>query len=137
MMVLVTADVLMRRLLSMPIRGSFEVSTSLLVVMVFCAVAYVMTIQGHVVVDVFTNKYPKSFQRPLSVIALFLSLIIVVLMCWGSILSGLDNYSVGEASVLLKIPVAPFLFIVAFGCALLALVLLIQLIRVFVRVKED
>lgn len=137
MMVLVTVDVLMRRLLSMPIRGSFEVSTSLLVVMVFCAVAYVMTIQGHVVVDVFTNKYPKSFQRPLSAIALFLSMIIVALMCWGSIILGLDQYSVGERSVLLKIPVAPFVFVVAFGCALLFLVILIQFIRIFAPVKKD
>ena len=136
-MVLVTVDVLMRRLLDMPIRGSFEVSTSLLVVMVFCAVAWVMVVRGHVEVDVFTRKYPEKFQRPLSAIALFLSLIIVVLICWGSILLGLEQYRVGEASVLLKIPVAPFVFVVAFGSALLALVTLIQFIRVFARVKED
>jgi TRAP-type C4-dicarboxylate transport system permease small subunit len=121
----------------MEIRGTFEVCTSLLVVTVFCAVAWVMVMRGHVEVDVFTRKYPAKFQRPLSVIALFLSLIIVVLICWGSIILGLDQMRVGEASVLLKIPVAPFVFVIAFGSALLALVIIIQFIRIFARVKED
>lgn len=137
MMTLTTVDVLMRRLANMPIKGSFEVATSLLVVMVFCSVAYVMTVNGHVVVDVFTNKYPKIFQKPLSAIALVLSMLIVALISWGSVRLGMDQYSVGEASVLLSIPVAPFVFVVAFGSALLFLVILVQFIRVFVPVKES
>ena len=136
-MVLVTVDVLMRRLLDMPIRGSFEISTYLLVIIVFCAIACVMTVQGHVVVDVFTSRYPQRFQRALSVIALFLSLIIVGLICWGSIQLGLSQLRVGESSVLLKIPAAPFIFVLAFGSALLFLVIIIQFIRIFARVRED
>ena len=135
-MVLVTVDVLMRRLLDMPIRGSFEISTLLLIIMVFCSVAYVMTIKGHVVVDVFTNRYPQRFQGALSVIALFLSLIIVGLMCWGGILYGLEQQEVGETSALLGIPVAPFVFVIGLGCGLFFLVIIIQFIRIFAKVKE-
>jgi TRAP-type C4-dicarboxylate transport system permease small subunit len=135
-MMVVTTDVLMRRLLDITIKGSFEISTSLLVVMVFCAVAWVMVVHGHVEVDVFTRRYPKSFQKPLSAIALFLSFIIVALMCWGSIILGLQQLKIGESSVLLKIPVAPFVFTVAVGSALLCLVILIQFIRVFIGGEE-
>jgi len=136
-MLLTTVDILMRRFLDMTVKGCFEVCDYLLVVVVFCAVAYVMTVKGHVVVDVFTSRYPQRFQRALSVIALFLSLIIVGLICWGSIQLGLSQLRVGEASVLLKIPAAPFIFVLAFGSALLFLVIIIQFIRIFARVRED
>ena len=136
-MVLTSADVMVRRFLDTTIKGCFEITTSLLIVIIFCAVAYVMTVHGHVIVDVFTNKYPRSFQRPLSVIALLLSMIAVALICWGSIKLGLEQHRVGEASVLLSIPVAPFVFVIAFGSALLFLVIIIQFIRIFARVKED
>jgi TRAP-type C4-dicarboxylate transport system permease small subunit len=135
-MVLTSVDVLMRRLLDMPIRGSFEISESLLVVTIFCSVAYVMVLRGHIVVDVFTSKYPRRYRKSLSVIALFLSLIIVGLICWGSILLGLEQYRVGEASVLLHLPEAAFVFVVAFGSALLFLVILIQFIGIFVGGEE-
>jgi TRAP-type C4-dicarboxylate transport system permease small subunit len=136
-MLVTSVDVLMRRLLDMPIRGSFEICEQLLVVVVFCSVAYVMTVNGHVIVDVFTNRYPQKTQRPLAVIALLLSLIVVAMICWGSMLLGLEQYRVGEASVLLHLPEAAFVFVVAFGSALFFLVIIIQFIRIFARVKED
>lgn len=135
-MLLVTVDVLMRRFLNMPILGSFEISTSLLVVIVFCCVAWVMTERGHIVVDIITSKYPPRLSAVMSSFALFCSMIVVGLICWGSIRFGLEQYRVGEASVLLKIPVAPFIFVLAFGSALLTLVILIQFIDSLGRSKE-
>lgn len=136
-MVLTTVDVLMRRLFDLPIKGSFELSDYLLIVVVFCSVAYVMTVKGHIVVDVFTNKYPQRFSGALSFIALILSLIMVGLICWGSIRYGLQQMSVGEASPLLGIPAAPFIFVIAFGSALFFLVIIIQFIRIFAKARED
>lgn len=136
-MVLVTVDVLMRRFLNMPITGSFEISCALLVVIIFCCVAWVMTIRGHIVVDIFSHRYPERLGDIIGRIALFLSMIVVGLICWGSILFGLEQYRVGEASVLLRLPVAPFVFVLAFGSALLALVLLVQFINSFIGSKGD
>ena len=136
-MVLTTVDVLMRRLFDFPIKGSFELSDYLLVVVVFCSVAYVMTVKGHIIVDVFTNKYPQRFSSALSFISLILSLIMVGLIGWGSFRYGLQQLAVGEASPLLGIPAAPFIFVIAFGSALFLLVIIIQFIRIFAKVKED
>jgi TRAP-type C4-dicarboxylate transport system permease small subunit len=135
-MLLVTVDVLMRRFLNMPITGSFEISTSLLVIIVFCCVAWVMTERGHIVVDIITSKYPQRIGEVMSSFALFCSMIIVGLICWGSIRFGLQQYRVGEASVLLHIPMYPFIFALAFGSALLTLVILIQFINSFGWSKE-
>jgi TRAP-type C4-dicarboxylate transport system permease small subunit len=136
-MTLTTVDILVRRLLDTEIKGTFEICDYLLVVTVFCSVAYVMTVKGHVVVDVFTSKYPQRLYRVISVIALFLSLIMVGLICWGSIRYGLNQLAVGEASPLLNIPAAPFVFVIALGSALFFLVIIIQLIRIFAKVRED
>jgi TRAP-type C4-dicarboxylate transport system permease small subunit len=136
-MLLVTVDVLMRRFLNMPITGSFEISCSLLVVIVFCCVAWVMTERGHIVVDIISGKYPRRLGAVMSSFALFCSMIVVGLICWGSIRFGLEQYRVGEASVLLRLPVAPFVFVLAFGSALLAVVILIQFINSLSGSRED
>jgi TRAP-type C4-dicarboxylate transport system permease small subunit len=46
MMLIVTADVFMRRALNQPIFGAYEVGKVFLVIVVFCGVAYVMSVKG-------------------------------------------------------------------------------------------
>ncbi len=129
MMFLVTADVLGRRFFAAPILGSTEISQRLLAIIIFCAVAWVMTIKGHVEVDIFFRFYPRRLQAVVYSIALFFSLIIVGAISWGSTLNGLNKLQVGETSVLLKLPMAPFIFVVAFGAAVLFFVILVQFIQ--------
>ena len=118
----------MRRALNSPIFGSYEIGKVLLVIVVFCGVAYVMTVKGHVVVDTLSRLYPKRLQTVVSGIAYFLSLVIVALISWQSALYGLEMLRLGETSVLLRILVSPFILIVAFGSAVLFLVILVQFI---------
>ena len=137
MMFLVTADIFMRRALNQPIFGAYEVGKVLLVIVVFCGVAYVMSVKGHVVVDTLVRLYPRRLQRVVTAIAYLLSLIIVALISWQSAIYGMDMVRVGETSVLLRILVAPFIFIVAFGSAVLFLVILVQFIYILAGVDED
>lgn len=137
MMLIVTADVFMRRALNQPIFGAYEVGKVFLVIVVFCGVAYVMSVKGHVVVDTLVRLYPKKLQTIVSGIAYFLSLIIVALISWQSTVYGLDMVRVGETTVLLRILVSPFIFVVAFGSAVLFLVILVQFIYILAGVDED
>lgn len=137
MMLIVTADVFMRRALNQPIFGAYEVSKVLLVIVVFCGVAYVMSVRGHVVVDTLARLYPRKLHTVVNGIAYFLSLSIVALISWQSVVYGLEMVRVGETSVLLRILVSPFIFIVAFGSAILFLVILVQFIYILAGVDED
>jgi TRAP-type C4-dicarboxylate transport system permease small subunit len=137
MMFLVTVDVFMRRALNQPIFGAYEIGKVLLVMVVFCGVAYVMTVKGHVVVDTLARLYPKKLQMAVAGIAHFFSLIIVALISWQSAVYGLEMLRVGERSVLLRILVSPFIFVVAFGSAVLFLVILVQFIYILAGVSED
>ena len=136
MMLLVTVDVFMRRALNQPIFGAYEIGKVLLVIVVFCGVAYVMSVKGHVMVDTLVRLYPKKLQIAVARIAYFLSLIIVALISWQSAVYGLDMVRVGETTVLLRILVSPFIFVVAFGSAVLFLVILVQFIYTLAGVGE-
>lgn len=136
-MVLVTADVLMRRFLNMPIKGGYEIASTLLAVLVSCCIAWVMTQKGHIVVDLITRRYPQRLRGVIRGSALLLSLIIVGIIAWGCVLFGLQEFRIGTKSILIGIPLAPFIFILAFGCAILFLVILVQSISILIRLKED
>ena len=137
MMFLVTVDVFMRRVLNAPILGSYEIGKVLLVMVVFFGVAYVMSVKGHVAVDTLVRLYPRRLQKVVSGIAHFLSLAIVALISWQSTVYGLEMLRAGETSVLLRIIVSPFIFFVAFGSAVLFLVILVQFIYTLAGVEED
>ena len=137
MMFLVTIDVFMRRALNNPILGSYEVGKILLVIVVFFSVAWVMAVRGHVFVDSLTRLYPPKLKKISAVLANFLSLLIVALICWQSFVYGVDMVRVGETSVLLRILVGPFILIVAFGSALFFLVILVQFVYTLAGVELD
>ena len=137
MMLLVTTDIFMRRVLDQPIFGAYEIGKILLVIIVFCGVAYVMSVRGHVAVDTLVRLYPRRLKIVVSGIAYLLSLIIVALISWQSTVYGLDMVQVGETTILLRIFVAPFIFVVAFGSAILFLVILVQFIYILAGVDED
>jgi len=104
----------------------------LLTMVIFFSVAYVMSIKGHVVVDTLTRLYPRKLQIAVSLIALLLSMLIIAIISWQTALYGLEALQVGERSVLLRIPVSPFIFVVAFGSAVLFLVILAQFLSIIV-----
>ncbi|MFC1846276.1 TRAP transporter small permease subunit [Chloroflexota bacterium] len=137
MMFLVVADVFMRRFLNMPILGSNEIQRILLTMVIFFSVAYVMSIKGHVVVDTVTRLYSKKLQVIASAIALFFSMLIIAAISWQTFLYGMEALDIGERSVLLRIPTSPFIFVVAFGSALLFLVILAQFLSVIVGKKNE
>jgi hypothetical protein len=53
-------------------------------------------------------------------------MIILALIFWQSLRYGVSMLQAGERLVLLKIPISPFIFVVAFGFAIFFLVALVQ-----------
>jgi len=137
MMLMVTADVFMRRFFNAPISGAYEIVRILLIIVVFCAVAYVISVKGHVIVDSVTRLYPRKLKLAVTGIAQILSMAVLGLLCWQTTVYGMAMMRVGENMILLKIPVAPFVFIVAFGCALFLLVILVQFVFTLAGVSDE
>lgn len=135
MMLLVTSDVTLRRAFNSPIFGSYELGQFMLTVIIYTAVAYVMSRRGHIVVNTLTIYFPRRLYSVVTGIAYFLSLILLAVIFWGSINYGLAEFKVGDTSMLLGIPIAPFIFILAYGIVLTFFATLFHLIYILAGVE--
>jgi len=137
MMLIISADVFMRRVFNSPIFGTYDIIKVLLVFIVFCAVAYVMVIKEHIIVNTLTRLYPEMFKKIVSVITHFLNMIILAIIFWQTLSYGIAMLKAGEKLVLLKIPISPFIFLVALGYAIFFLVVLVQFTFALTGVEDN
>jgi TRAP-type transport system small permease protein len=130
MMLLVTIDVILRSVANQPILGTmvYESIGFMMVVLVFFALAYCQIQKGHVNIDMIIVHLSKKAQKVINSIMLLMSTAFFALLAWQSYLRAFDLIKSKTISTALSVPVYPFLFLVAFGSALLFLVLLINFV---------
>ena len=121
LMLLTTADVAGRYLFNAPILGVFEITEFMMVCLVFCALAYTQRKKGHVAVDIFVDQIPPKSRRWVDILNYLISFLVLLLMTWKSLERGFEVMANNETSGTLQIPVYPFVFVVAVGCAALSL----------------
>jgi TRAP-type C4-dicarboxylate transport system permease small subunit len=119
LMALATGNVVLR-IFEVPFRGTYEIVSFLGAITVASALAYTQKRRDHIVVDVLAEKFPPPLLRFVTiasdaVVALFFSVVSCKMAAWGwKIMQS------GELSETLKVPYHPYIFAVAFCCALLA-----------------
>jgi TRAP-type C4-dicarboxylate transport system permease small subunit len=126
---LVVVDVILRRLFNSPLSWTYEVIEVTLTVVVFFTLAYCAVQRGHISIDVLTSRLPPKSRAIVDVFGCFLGIVLFGFMAWCSIRSGIGELASHRVTGLLHIPIYPFIFVVAFGSILLALVLVAQLIH--------
>ena len=134
MMFLMVVDVFLRRVFNEPLTGSFEVVQLMQVTLVYLGVAYTTVKKAHISIDLITSHLSDRTSALLESIVLFLSLGFFALITWRNILRAEELWTGKATSVLLSIPLFPFYYMLAFGCGLLCLVLLVQLVETASRV---
>lgn len=133
MVALTVVDVVLRRIFNRPLSASLELTEIMLVVVVFTSVAYCGMKKSHVSIDAVASRLPSKVQKVLHCIVDFLSVLLFITMGWGSIVLALDKLETQSVTGILPIPVYPFVFWVAFGSLLLAVVLLLQFFNSVLR----
>jgi TRAP-type transport system small permease protein len=129
MMVLTTVDVAGRYFFNKPVRGAFDATGLIGLVIVVAALANAQTLRSHIAVDFITRKLnPKAASSILSLVY-FISFILFALIAWQAILYGYSLQKVNETSLTVKIPLAPFVYAISVGCITLCLVLIIDFMR--------
>ena len=119
-----TLDVVLRFLFNKPFSGSLEFTEFAMATIVFLAIPYCGWTGGHITVDLFEKwlDRPSLFWLPafiaLAGAALF------ALIAWQVLVE--TTATLNQRSNMLRWPHFPFRYTVAFGCAVFALVLLIQ-----------
>ncbi len=119
-----------------PIGGAVELVEMSGAVLLGLGVAYTAIMKGHIMVGVLVERFSPRVQGLVelivSIIALFFSYILARELLFYAYDRMLAGYETGH----LKIPIAPSIYLVAFGFIMLALVLLLDLIKAIIVVAK-
>jgi len=118
------------RFLWVPLRGTFELMGFFGAVITAFALAGAWVNGSHIAVDVLIHRYPKKLQSAAAVISNGLSMVFFGVAAWQITRWATTIRQTGEVTETLRIIYYPFIYAVAVGCAVLALVLLTATIKV-------
>jgi TRAP-type C4-dicarboxylate transport system permease small subunit len=132
MMLLVVGNILLR-IVWKPILGTYDLAGFIGAIIVAFAIAYCSLQKGHIQVEFLMERFSGRVQGIIGSVTGILSLGIFSLATWQCIVLANDMRRTGEVSMSAHISFYPYIYGVAFGCALLCLVILIDLIKSVVK----
>ena len=119
---LVCADVIGRVVFNSPVKGTPEIVSFSIVIILWLQAAYAIRSGGMIWVDAVHVHLPAPVQRALEVLGALLGIAFFALVCWGSVDPALyawrSNEYEGEGA--LRVPVWPARFLVVAGSFLAA-----------------
>ena len=126
MMLLTASDVTLRYVFNKPIVGSFDLTEYMMAIVVAFSLAYCAVMKGHVRVELVVSRFSERAQAIIDTITGLLGLGLFSLITWQCCVYIKVLFASKLASSVLLIPAFPFVGVVAFGSALLTLVLLVD-----------
>lgn len=138
MLVLVVANVIGRYMFNAPITGAFEITESLLVVIIMLGLALTQYYDGHIRVTILTRRMPKRWARLAKIATLFLGAVFFAWCAYASWKFALESYSFKEQEWgTITFPLYPFKFVVFLGVVLLAVQFFLDTINEIAGKRED
>ena len=136
MLALITSDIIGNKVFKSPVPGAIEFVGFLGVIVIACAIAYTQVINGHIEVEFLVRRLSKKAQSIVTCIVSILGIALFIVLAWRSVDYGLKLQASGEVSMTQEIPFYPFVHVIALCCVMVALVLLVQLMKNIVRMKD-
>ncbi len=110
-----TADVILRDTITLPIKGTFELTQHAMVIAVFCAYGITQVKESHIIVDVIATHLPRRPRAVLDAVLLFLALVFFVTAAWIGYEQTLVMMRRGAFSDVLAVDRRPFQGMVVIG----------------------
>jgi len=126
LMLLVTADVCGRYFFNNPIMGASELASFMMIVVVFPALAWAAITGKHVKVDLLVSRFPPRVQAILDSITMLAALGTYIVITWRSVL---ESMAVHNVTSLLRLPHAPFYWIMTVGLVVFCLTIVVLVIK--------
>jgi TRAP-type C4-dicarboxylate transport system permease small subunit len=128
MMLLTFADVVGRYLLNRPVRGAFEVTELLLLVLIFAGLPLVSHADEHVTMDFIDRILPSRTRAAWVRVMHAVCAAIMFFLTWQVWLKANRIASYGDTTDVLRIAIGPFVYFMA---AMIALTGLVHVYKVF------
>jgi TRAP-type C4-dicarboxylate transport system permease small subunit len=129
MMALTFFDVVARYLFNRPIRGGFELTELVLLVLIFAGLPLVSHGDEHVTMDFIDRMLPARAVAILIRVVHALVAALFFFLTWQMILKANRIAGYGDTTDVLRIPVGPFVYFMA---AMIGLTALVHVFKVFV-----
>jgi len=129
-MFLTVLDVILRSF-RRPIVGTYELVAFSGAIVVGFAIPLTSWLRGHIYVDFFTGKLPKTARSVFNLITRCMGIGLFLLIGWNLIKVGIDLQQSGEVSLTLQLPFYPVAYGVAVSCFVQCLVLLADIAKIF------
>lgn len=125
MMLMTVIDVLLRYFFGRPIIGGTEISSAMMVCVVFLGIAWCALKGEHITVDIIASRLSKRARVILDSIDHMVTLVLGLLIATQSFSQAMFAREMELKSLMLGIPRYPFLIIAAFGFLLLSIATII------------
>jgi TRAP-type C4-dicarboxylate transport system permease small subunit len=129
MMLLTFVDVVARYLFNFPLRGGFEVTELMLLVLIFAGLPLVSHADEHVTMDFIDRVLPPAARRFVVRVVHLLCAALMFFLTWQMGIKAGRIMGAGDYTDVVKIPVGPFVYFMA---GMIALTGLVHLYKVFV-----
>ena len=113
MMVLTVVDVVGRYILNRPVRGAFEVTELMLVVLIFAGLPLVSHADEHAVMDFIDRLLGPPGRRALARVVQGICAALMFLLAWLVWLKANRIWAYRDATDVLRIPYGPFVYFMA------------------------
>ena len=128
-MLIVTLNVILRKIFNSPLLGTYEWVGILTAVMISLGLAYCAIVGGHIAIDFIVNKMKPGIQRIVAIICGGLACLVM-----GGVAVSMFQYAnklalAGEVSPTTKIPFYLFVYIVGVGFVVLLAVLMLDVVK--------
>ena len=135
MMCLVFFNVILR-LVWRPVLGTYEFTALLASITISFGLAHCAAQKGHVAISLFSDKFPRRVQGICEAIVGAIGTCLFSVLAWQSVIyAGVIRRS-GEVSFTTEVPFWPFIFGIAFGFLMLAIVNFIDFLNSFKKVAK-
>jgi TRAP-type C4-dicarboxylate transport system permease small subunit len=134
-MVLLTCANIFFRIVWGPIKGTYELMGLFGAVVTAFALGHTQITRGHVAVDVLVNRFSQKSKRFIGMFNSVVCCAFFLLAGWQMGVKAETLRKTGELTETLRIIYYPFTYAAAFGCIVLSLVLLTDLIQLFATEK--
>lgn len=128
MMILVACNVIMRKVFKIPISGTIELVEIFSAVAAGLALAYCAVVGGHITIDFVIEYFPKWFQKFSGIVTNLITIVTVAVSGWMLVGYADTLRETGRYTGSLKIAYYPFVYLIAIGFFIFALV---EIVKIF------
>jgi C4-dicarboxylate transporter, DctQ subunit len=125
---MVSYDVLMRYFLDEPQLFVDDLSSYLLVAIIFMGAGPVFYRGGHIRVDLLTGLLKSKMQRRLRVVTLFLGIAFLAIVTYQTMISTITAFQTGRVSAVMNYPLWYGMIFIPIGSLLLVFFMLVQVV---------